>query len=173
MSSFQEPQATVLDVRNIGPHQLDLEPVTVVGTAKQHGLTPQQDARLPGLQHALHDVVGLLSVILHGNEPRPRAAVARGNQRLAVLAIGSCDQRIGRIEQWLAGAVIALERDHLRRRLASIRELQDVLRPMPRGRNRSPAHRRRPRSMPAPPGFSASTMSACSRLTSWYSSTST
>ena len=123
---LQESQSAELDVGDVGPHQLDLEPVAVVRTAKQHCLAPQQRARLAALQHTLHDIVRLLAVVQHGDEPRPCAAAARCSERLPVPAIGARDQGICRIQQRLAGTVIALQCDHGRARLAAIREFQDV-----------------------------------------------
>ena len=99
---FQKSQSPVLDVGDVGSHQFDLEPVAVVRTAKQHGLASQQGARFPTLQHALHDVIGLLAVVLHGHEPRSRAAATRGHERLAILAAAACNHRIRRIQQGLA-----------------------------------------------------------------------
>ena len=81
--------------------------------------------------------------------------------------------RVGGGEDRLGRAVVAVERDDLGRRAELPRESRGCCAPLRRGTNRSTARRRRPRSDRGPSGFSASRIEDCSRLVSWYSSTST
>ena len=70
-------------------------------------------------------------------------------------------------------AVVLLERDDARRRRRTAPGSRGCCAPRRRERRRSTARRRRPRSGPRPSGRSARRICACSRLVSWYSSTST
>ena len=73
MRGFEKLEAAVLHVRNVAPHQLELEHVAVVRAAKQHRLAPQQHAALARCEHLRDHVVRLRLVVGHGDVARPLA----------------------------------------------------------------------------------------------------
>ncbi len=98
----------------------------------------------------------------------------RSDHRFLVKPLrGQRDHRVGGREDRLGRAIVPLQRDRCARPARTAAGSRGCCAPWRRGTNRSTGRRRRPRSAPRPSGFSASRIEACSRLVSWYSSTST
>ena len=76
-----EPQAAVLDERDAAGRELDLEHVTVVRGAHEHGLVAQVGAGLVGLEHAGADLARLGGLVVAADERGGQAGVPAGGQR--------------------------------------------------------------------------------------------
>ena len=124
---LQELETAVLHERYVAAHELELEHVAVVRVPEQHRLATQLDAAFARLEHALDHVVGLCLVVEHRDVARPRPGAARAAQELAELPAALGHQRVGRIEHGLAGAVVFLERDDMRRHREFPGEIEDVV----------------------------------------------
>ena len=100
--------------------------------AEQHRLRLQRDPRLAVLEHALGHAARLVGLVADGDELAASAVErALGPQVLGVALAREADHGVGRVEDRLRRAVVALQRHHARRRRELLREVEDV------------AHRRR------------------------------
>ena len=165
-----EPQPAVLHERDAAGGQLHLQHVAVVRRPHQHGLLAQLGAGFVRLQDPGADLAGLRGLVVAAHQHRggPGPAVA-GELELQPGRLRA--DRVGQPQHRLLRPVVRGQPDG--------GETGEIVRPAGagapgrrRGRRRWPGRRRRRRSGPAS-GCSSRTMSACTALTSWYSSTST
>jgi len=118
VGGLEELEAAVFHVRNVAPHQLELEQIGMVRGAEQHRLVPEQHAALARLQHPRHHVSRLALVVRNRDVARLRARLFLRVQALA-------DERVGGIEHRLRRAIVLLQRHRGRAELRF--ETADVL----------------------------------------------
>ncbi len=112
--------------RNVAAGQLDFERTAVVGGAEQHRLLLQECALLAIFQHAFDDVARLVGLVAHRDQLRLSRRGALGPEVLGEALLGEPDDAVGGGEDRLRRAVVAVERDDLRRRAELGREIQNV-----------------------------------------------
>ncbi len=115
---LEELEAAVLHIRDIPPHQLQLEHIGVVRAAEQHRLALQRDACFPVFQNPGNHVARLRRVVRHGDVARLVAFAFARDQAFPC-------QRIGGVQDGLRRAVIVFEGYH--RCLVRGRKIPDVL----------------------------------------------
>ena len=141
---LEELEPAVLHERNLALRQLDFEHVAVRAGAEQHGLAPQRDARFARRQHARADELGLGRQVVDRHQLGTRTLAAHRQQVLAVLARRIRHQRVGGVENALAGAEVLRQRDRSPPWGGSGPGIRGCSRPRRRGTSRWPARRRRP-----------------------------
>jgi hypothetical protein len=93
--------ASVLDVGDAPPAELELEQVGVVGGAHQHCLLAQREPAFVRGQHALGDRTGLLDLVAAEDQLRPPSVAAGALQSLRVAAFGLRRDGVGGVEDRL------------------------------------------------------------------------
>ena len=119
-------QAAELDERNVAPRQLQLQRRRVVRGAEQHRLRFQAVAGFAVFQHAQRDEARLVAFLADRDQFRRSAAGALAPQVLGEALGRQRDHSVGRGEDRLGRAIVALERDDARRRREALRKLEDV-----------------------------------------------
>ncbi len=123
---FEKLEPAVFHEGNVAADELDLQRRAVGRGAEQHRLLLQGHARLAPRQHRLHDERRLLRLVAHAHQLRPFLRAALAPQRLGVALRGARDHAIGGGENGLRRAVVAFERNDVRRRIELLREIEDV-----------------------------------------------
>src|SRR5437868_7748144 len=94
--------------------------------AEEDGLLPQRRSPLAVLQHALHDVAGLVSFVPHADKLRSGGGVSVRPEVLGEALSRQIDYAVCSREDWLSRAIIALQRNDLCRRAELCGEVEDV-----------------------------------------------
>jgi heavy metal translocating P-type ATPase/RND family efflux transporter MFP subunit len=126
VGAVEEFQPAEFDERNVAAGELQLQHGAVMRGAEQRRLLLQRHAGFARLQHALGDETRLIAFVAHGHELRPLRGTALGPEVLGVALGGERDDGVGRGEDRLGRAIIAVERDDLRRRREALRKLENV-----------------------------------------------
>ena len=124
---LEELEAAVFHERNLALRELDFEHVAVRAGAEQHRLALERNAGLARGEHARADELRLRRQIVDRHQLGARALAAHRQQVLAVLARRIRHERIGRIENALAGAEVLRQRDDLGLGPEAVGETEDVL----------------------------------------------
>ena len=111
---IEELEAAELHEGNVAAGQLHLERPAMMRGPEQHRLLLEADAGLAVRQHLLDDVAGLVGLVAHGDQLRPLGRGAVGPEVLGEALGGELDHRIGRGQDRLGRAVVAVERDDRR-----------------------------------------------------------
>src|SRR6266849_11103555 len=98
----------------------------------QHRLLLQSNARFSMFENALDDVLRLKALVLDADQPRSLCRRTIGKEIFSESLRRERDHRVGRLEDWLSGAVVLLESYAVSRRRELRREVENV------------AHRRAP-----------------------------
>ena len=126
MRGIEKFEAAEFDERNIAPGQLDFERSAMMRCAEEDGLLPQRRSPLTVLQHALHDVTGLVSFVPHADKLRSRGGVSVGPEVLGEALSRQIDYAVCSREDWLSRAIIALQCDDLCRRAELCGKVEDI-----------------------------------------------
>ena len=126
VGGLQELEAAELDERNVAAGELDLERGAVMRGAEQHGLRLEDDAAFAVLQDLFRRIARLLGLVAHAHELRPLGRRAVRPQVLGEALLGEIDDGVGRREDGLGRAVVALERDDLGARTEVTGKIENV-----------------------------------------------
>src|SRR6202034_4275407 len=101
---------------DILPRQFDFERTAVTGCPEQNGLFFKKRAGLAVLKDAFDDEARLVSLVADRDELRLCFRGAFGPEIFGEAFLGEADDAVGGSEDRLRRAVIAIERDDVRRR---------------------------------------------------------
>src|SRR5205823_5510917 len=111
---------------DIPPRQLDFEWSAMMRRAEQDRLLLQRRPPLPIFQDTLHDVARLIGFVAHADELRSCTGISVGPKVLGEALSCKADHAICSREDCLCRAIVALERNDLRRRAELCGEVEDV-----------------------------------------------
>ncbi|MNI01733.1 hypothetical protein D3C73_545850 [compost metagenome] len=126
MGAVQKLQAAEFDEGNVAAGEFHFQRAGMVRGAKKHGLLFQCHAGLAIFQHLLDDVIGLLRLVLDGNEARALFRLAVGPEVLGKALAGKFDDAVCSRKDRVGRAIIAVQRDDVGRRIECIGEIENV-----------------------------------------------
>ena len=126
MRRFEELQPAELHERDVAASQFDLQPDAVLRGAEQHRLRLEPEPVLASRQHLFDDIARLIGVVAHRHQRRLLGGGALAPQVLRETLSRQTDDAVGRGEDSLRRAVVALQRHPPRRRVELRREVEDV-----------------------------------------------
>ncbi|SQH17216.1 Uncharacterised protein [Bordetella parapertussis] len=126
MGGLEKAQAAEFHERDVAPGQFELQRGAVAGGAKQRRLRLERGPALALRQHLVGHPARLAGFVADAHQLGALRRGAIGPQRFGVAFGGQPDDRVGRIQDGLGGAVIALQRDHLGAAGKLLREIEDV-----------------------------------------------
>ncbi len=107
---LKKTKAAILVVRDVATREQEFERVRVMRGAEQNRHLLELDSLLVMFDHALHDVLVLLGLVLARDDLRLLPVLALGPQVLRVSFLCRRDHAIRRFENWRDGPVVLVQR---------------------------------------------------------------